>query len=117
MASSDHDIRYATELYDRQRTLNAIEQSGSRIENKLVEMNKSLQVGFSYILEGMDKQSGQLDNIGEVLLNMEGISEDIFDSVNDLHDSVNKGRGENVALQLANIYMTYNDTFRKSKRK
>lgn len=107
MNSSNYDIRYAMELYDRHRERLAIENSASRIVGKLDQMNLMLQDGFDAVLDSMDRQSDMLSHIGDVLIDVENISENI------LHSS-EKGRKQNNILTVADLFLT-NKIYRQTK--
>lgn len=60
MNSSDHDIRYATELLDRDRQRFATEQSGRLVQEAINNMNSSMMNGFQAIYEAVENGNDEM---------------------------------------------------------
>lgn len=60
MSSSDHDIRYATELLDRDRQRLATEQSGRMVKEAVDEMHSSMMSGFNAVYEAIEDGNEEL---------------------------------------------------------
>ena len=60
MNSSDHDIRYATELLDRGRQRLATEQSGRMVKEAVDEMHSSMMSGFNAVYEAIEDGNEEL---------------------------------------------------------
>ncbi len=54
MRSSDHDIRYATELLDRERQRIATEQSGRLVQEAIGEVRSDMMSGFQAVYAAVD---------------------------------------------------------------
>ncbi len=69
MSTSDHDIRYATELLDRDRQRAATLAAGSMVRNSVKEMNRDLRTGLSAIYSelerGNDISADMLDTLSQ----------------------------------------------------
>lgn len=55
MRSSDHDIRYATELLDRDRQRLATEQSGQMIREAMLEVQSVMMKGFTSVYSAIEE--------------------------------------------------------------
>lgn len=55
MRSSDHDIRYATELLDRDRQRIVTEQSGRMVKEAVEDMHSSMMDGFHAVYDAIDE--------------------------------------------------------------
>ncbi len=54
MSTSDHDIRYATELLDRDRQRLATEESGRYTANAIKTMDNTMKTGFNAVYNAID---------------------------------------------------------------
>lgn len=54
MSSSDHDIRYATELLDRERQRVASKEIAERTENAINDMKNTMEDGFSEVYNAIE---------------------------------------------------------------
>lgn len=55
MNSSDHDIRYATELFDRNRQRILTEQVGYMVRDSIVSMNESITLGLGAVYDSIEE--------------------------------------------------------------
>ena len=60
MRSSDHDVRYATELLDRDRQRLVTEQSGRMIRESINDMHSSMVDGFQAVYEAVEEGNEEL---------------------------------------------------------
>lgn len=60
MRTSDHDIRYATELLDRDRQRLATERSGFMVREAVQEMRGSMESGFRAVYEAVEAGNEEL---------------------------------------------------------
>lgn len=60
MRSSDHDIRYATELLDRDRQRYATEQSGRCVQEAISDMESSMMSGFQAVYAAVEEGNEEL---------------------------------------------------------
>lgn len=60
MSTSDHDIRYATEMYDRQRQLNATLAVGSAVQTSINNLEASVNGGLFAIFEAIEQGNDEL---------------------------------------------------------
>lgn len=60
MRSSDHDVRYATELLDRDRQRLVTEQSGRMIRESINDMHSSMVSGFQAVYEAVEEGNEEL---------------------------------------------------------
>lgn len=60
MSTSDHDIRYATELYDRQRQLNATVAIGSAVKSSIDNLEKTVNGGLFAIFDAIENGNDEL---------------------------------------------------------
>lgn len=69
MSTSDHDIRYATELLDRDRQRAATLEAGSMVRNSVREMNRDLRTGlgaiYSELERGNEINADMLDTLAQ----------------------------------------------------
>lgn len=63
MKSSDHDIRYATELLDRNRQRLATEQSGRMVREAVQDMQSAMEFGFQDVYEAVEAGNDSLAEI------------------------------------------------------
>ncbi|MCI9448923.1 MAG: hypothetical protein HFE30_01555 [Clostridiales bacterium] len=63
MSSSDHDIRYATDLLDKNRQRLATEQSGRMVKDAVNEMHASMIAGFNDVYEAIEEGNEELAKI------------------------------------------------------
>ncbi len=106
MSSSDHDIRYATELLDRDRQRRATEQSAQMVREAVNEMTDIMVDQFNYIGAEIRDGNMQLYNMGETLMEMEMLGEDSY-------ELLKKTRRDNNFANLTSIYQRYK--YNKSK--
>lgn len=78
MRTSDHDIRYATELLDRDRQRIATEQSGRMVRESINSMHSTMMSGFSAVYEAIEdgneiliktRREQNLANVAEIIQN------------------------------------------------
>lgn len=55
MSSSDHDLRYATELLDRDRQRLATEEAASIVKNSLGHMEQTMKIGLGYVYNAIEE--------------------------------------------------------------
>ena len=60
MRTSDHDIRYATELLDRDRQRTATERSGLMVREAVQDMQVSMESGFRAVYEAVEEGNEEL---------------------------------------------------------
>lgn len=60
MRTSDHEIRYATELFDRGRQRFVTEQSGRMVSEAIGEMQADMMSGFGAVYEAIDEGNEKL---------------------------------------------------------
>lgn len=53
MSSSDHDIRYSTELLDRERQLDALQNVAATTQNAIMEMQETMMSGFDAVYDAI----------------------------------------------------------------
>ena len=83
MRSSDHDIRYATELLDRDRQRIATEEAGARVTSAVDRLQEQIHEDATGIMQLQDVQIRGLQNL-------EAISSDILYTTEDIYTSSKK---------------------------
>ena len=63
MSSSDHDVRYATDLLDRHRQRLATEQSGRIVRKAISEMESSMMSGFQAVYNAVEDGNEELSKL------------------------------------------------------
>lgn len=67
MSTSDHDIRYATELLDRDRQRLATQEAGNIVRKSVGQVEQTMKVGFNAVYNAMeDGNELQLDTINNL---------------------------------------------------
>ena len=62
LLTSDHDIRYATELLDRDRQIKATTEAGTKIQEAINDMHSSMTAGFNAVYDAIDDGNEILDD-------------------------------------------------------
>lgn len=60
MITSDHEIRYATELLDRNRQRLATEEAGNKVREAINDMHSSMVSGFNSVYEAVESGNEEL---------------------------------------------------------
>ena len=67
MSTSDHDIRYATELLDRDRQRLATQEAGNIVRRSVGQVEQTMKVGFNAVYNAIEKGNElQLDTINNL---------------------------------------------------
>ncbi len=63
MHTSDHDIRYATELFDRQRQINTIDRAAQLGVEAISRMEQSMMAGFQAVYQSIEDGNAIQSNV------------------------------------------------------
>lgn len=100
MSSSDHDIRYATELLDRDRQRIETRQAGQNIKAAISNMTEIMTAEMESIYSAINEGNQQLYNLGESLMHIE-------ETADDSYEMLRKTRRDNNFANLISIYQRY----------
>lgn len=74
MSTSDHDIRYATELLDRDRQRLATQEAGNIVRKSVGQVEQTMKVGFNAVYnaieDGNELQLDTINNLSKMRRNM-----------------------------------------------
>lgn len=74
MSTSDHDIRYATELLDRDRQRLATQETGNIVRKSVGQVEQTMKVGFNAVYnaieDGNELQLDTINNLSKMRRNM-----------------------------------------------
>ena len=74
MSTSDHDIRYATELLDRDRQRLATQEAGNIVRKSVGQVEQNMKVGFNAVYnaieDGNELQLDTINNLSKMRRNM-----------------------------------------------
>lgn len=74
MSTSDHDIRYATELFDRDRQRLATQEAGNIVRKSVGQVEQTMKVGFNAVYnaieDGNELQLDTINNLSKMRRNM-----------------------------------------------
>ena len=78
MSTSDHDIRYATELLDRHRQRIATEEAKERTAHAIDGLSEAMKSGMNEIIQLQGIQIGGIQRMGAIASDILDANEDIF---------------------------------------
>ncbi|MBR2576223.1 MAG: hypothetical protein IKE40_02865 [Firmicutes bacterium] len=107
MRTSDHDIRYATELLDRDRQRIATEEAGRRVSGAVSALSDDMKKGFLGIYQQVEEGNLELANLRSVLQEIEANTMEMAGTMYETQEEVGKARRHNDVANLVSIYQRY----------
>lgn len=102
MRTSNHDIRYATELLDRDRARRIAEDVGRDTMNMVTDLKQAMQDSFDFIANIIREGNRVLADMTQVMANVEANTAGVYDEAVSANENLEKmRRDQNVSSFIA----------------